>query len=135
MPVKKNYKFGEPIKIKALPMNNPNKFQVFVKLVDRSMKQVNAGLYAETTHGGNFNQYRLEDILPLSNKDKELLHIVDSNQAIADVADFVNQYGRIDGSHHKQWVIDQTLRMLLGEAGYDEWIKECGDEWDIGIPA
>ncbi len=33
-----------------------------------------------------------------------------SNWAMA----FVESYGQIDGSHHKQWVLDQVARILLG---------------------
>ena len=28
--------------------------------------------------------------------------------------DFIESYGQTDGSHHKQWVIDQVVRILLG---------------------
>ena len=49
-------------------------------------------------------------------------------------------YGGIDGGHHKQWVIDQMLRILLGDE-YDERIAdyksgEDGPEtyaWDEGV--
>ena len=27
---------------------------------------------------------------------------------------FIEEYGQIDGSHHKQWVIDQVARILKG---------------------
>lgn len=27
---------------------------------------------------------------------------------------FIERYGQIDGSHHKQWVLDQVARILLG---------------------
>jgi hypothetical protein len=42
-----------------------------------------------------------------------------------------------DGAHHKQWVIDQMIRELLGnQLNYDKWIanyEEDGEyEWDIG---
>lgn len=50
------------------------------------------------------------------------------------------QYGQIDGSHHKMWVIDQMVRALLSEEDYKEWVKsyEAPDgedywEWDMGI--
>ena len=54
--------------------------------------------------------------------------------------DVVWQYGTTDEAHHKQWVIDQMLRALLGN-DYDAWIDslmrdESGDvvyEWDTGI--
>lgn len=53
---------------------------------------------------------------------------------------FAERYGMIDGSHHKQWVIDQMVRALLGD-DYDSWRKayrEADDadryaQWDEGI--
>lgn len=27
---------------------------------------------------------------------------------------YIEQYGQIDGAHHKQWVLDQITRILLG---------------------
>lgn len=52
--------------------------------------------------------------------------------------------GSFDGDHHKMWVIDQTLRILLGDK-YEEAIKEFQGpydeengwfeyEWDVGVP-
>lgn len=58
--------------------------------------------------------------------------------------DVVENYATIDGGHHKQWVIDQFMRELLGD-DYEAWkdsmeVKEedgdgnCYvDEWDTGI--
>lgn len=54
--------------------------------------------------------------------------------------DIVWRHGTTDGAHHKQWVIDQMLRALLGD-DYDAWIDsmlrdDSGDvvyEWDTGI--
>lgn len=50
------------------------------------------------------------------------------------------QYGQIDGSHHKMWVIDQMIRVLLGEDKYGKFIESYetpdGEDyytWDIGI--
>ena len=50
------------------------------------------------------------------------------------------QNGWIDGEHHKQWVIDQMLRVLLDDQ-YPAWREEYeapdedGEthEWDEGI--
>lgn len=51
-------------------------------------------------------------------------------------------YGQIDGSHHRLWVIDQMVRALCGsDEEYKKWIAqyqeplENGDyyEWDCGI--
>lgn len=50
--------------------------------------------------------------------------------------DLIFRYSGIDGSHHKQWVLDQVVRTLTGEH-YDEWVSgyEDGDQysWDEGI--
>jgi len=50
----------------------------------------------------------------------------------------ITQYGSIDGSHHKQWCLDQIARCLLSGNGYAEWLKEMNkddeyDYWDEGI--
>jgi hypothetical protein len=50
------------------------------------------------------------------------------------------RYGNIDGSHHKTWVIDQMLRILLGERYEAAVMDACSGEdgpdtyeWDTGI--
>lgn len=44
--------------------------------------------------------------------------------------------GQIDGAHHRLWVIDQMVRVLLGDM-YSEFVdryEENGEyEWDTGI--
>ena len=37
--------------------------------------------------------------------------------------EIIRNWGGIDGSHHKDWVLDQVVRTLTGE-GYEEWVKE-----------
>jgi len=58
----------------------------------------------------------------------------------------IEKYGGIDGAHHKQWVIDQVVRCLLGsDDKYQAWVEAMkGDyneedeayeyDWDEGIP-
>jgi hypothetical protein len=54
--------------------------------------------------------------------------------------ELIKRYGSIDGGHHKQWVLDQVVRILTGEH-YDKWVAECKAgqdgphtyEWDVGI--
>ena len=57
-------------------------------------------------------------------------------KSIEDALDLAWEYGQIDGGHHKMWVIDQMVRVLLGD-GYEKWVEEYeGDdeyEWDVGI--
>lgn len=66
--------------------------------------------------------------------------IEEKDKKIEKALDLIFQYGQIDGAHHKAWVIDQTVRILIKDK-YDEWIKnyvydeETGDtySWDKGI--
>lgn len=59
---------------------------------------------------------------------------------LEEAMDFLLAFGQVDGSHHKMWVIDQTIRILTGEK-YDDIIKMYRDgedgenthEWDCGI--
>ena len=63
------------------------------------------------------------------------------DDAKAAALELIHRYGGIDGGHHKQWVLDQVVRLLTGD-GYDEWVRETCDgkdgphtyEWDTGIP-
>jgi len=47
------------------------------------------------------------------------------------------RFGEIDGSHHKQWVLDQVLRILFRQ-NYKKEMKEFNSDpeyskWDEGI--
>lgn len=57
--------------------------------------------------------------------------------SIEDVKDLIYEYGGIDGDHHKQWLLDQILQILLSENDYNEWLKDYNqsgyDEWNKGI--
>jgi hypothetical protein len=52
---------------------------------------------------------------------------------------FIERFGGIDGAHHKQWVIDQVVRVLVDD--YADWVTEmkAGEDgpytysWDVGI--
>lgn len=54
--------------------------------------------------------------------------------------EIIHNHGDIDGSHHKQWVLDQVVRVLAGDQ-YGVWVKryKAGKngpdtfEWDEGI--
>lgn len=47
------------------------------------------------------------------------------------------KYGMIDGAHHKQWILDEALRTLLGDKYYkkiEEYNKDkSSEDWDIGV--
>ncbi len=52
--------------------------------------------------------------------------------------DLIMKYGGIDGSHHKQWLLDQVVQVL--SLDYPQWVKDYNDgedgpetyEWDVG---
>lgn len=60
------------------------------------------------------------------------------------IKEFIENWGMVDGAHHKQWVIDQIMRILL-DTEYDKWLigyqeyTEDDDggyneyEWDEGV--
>lgn len=61
-------------------------------------------------------------------------------QKIDKALEIAFQYGQIDGSHHRLWVIDQMVRVLSDD--YDTFVKEYEEEdengeklyiWDCGI--
>jgi len=58
-------------------------------------------------------------------------------KGVAKAIKIAERFGMIDGAHHKQWVIDQMLRELLGER-YEAWVAEMNSDpeyrpWDVGI--
>lgn len=62
-----------------------------------------------------------------------------NQQRIEEALYMINQYGGIDGAHHKQWVLDQVVRILSED--YEVWkiMYARGEdgpntyEWDEGI--
>lgn len=63
-----------------------------------------------------------------------------NEQNIREAISLIVVYGGFDGSHHKDWVMDQVIRKLAGD-DYDKIIaKACGGEdgpntyeWPCGI--
>jgi hypothetical protein len=63
-----------------------------------------------------------------------------AEDSIDQALDLATKYAMIDGSHHKNWVIDQMVRALCGDV-YEAWVwaYEAGEdgpqtyEWDTGI--
>lgn len=59
---------------------------------------------------------------------------------IDEALNMIDECGGFDGGHHKQWVLDQVVRILTQE-NYNEWVREYEDgcdgqntySWDIGI--
>lgn len=69
------------------------------------------------------------------------------NERISKAIAIAVQYGGIDGSHHRAWVIDQMVRALTGctdasaSEAYRQLVRDAkaGDDgpdtyaWDVGI--
>jgi len=82
--------------------------------------------------------------IPTGQADSSVCILVESEEGgVMDVEraiDIAQQYGAIDGDHHKMWVIDQMVRALTGD-GYEEWVTKFRDgedgpdtyAWDGGI--
>lgn len=85
----------------------------------------------------------LEPTPPLGpDRETQLLRKIEKLIAARDeTLDLITRYGGIDGSHHKQWVLDQIVRKLVGPEAYEQWVKdyEAGPDdlktysWDTGI--
>ncbi len=61
-------------------------------------------------------------------------------QKIDKALGMILQYGQIDGSHHKAWVLDQVVRILTGNDYGNFVTTACNGEegpntyeWDEGI--
>lgn len=55
---------------------------------------------------------------------------------VARAVQFIGKHGMVDGAHHKQWVLDQALRLLMGDSGYAGLravMRDAGEEWDEGV--
>lgn len=66
---------------------------------------------------------------------------VNADDRITEVLRVIGDFGGIDGAHHKQWVLDQIVRILTGY-DYAAWVAAFEDgedgpqtyEWNEGIP-
>lgn len=62
----------------------------------------------------------------------------DSGERITKAAAEIARYGMVDGAHHKQWLLDRVLRLMLTEGQYATWVAEMNSDpdyapWDVGI--
>jgi hypothetical protein len=52
------------------------------------------------------------------------------DKTIRKALEIIVQYGDIEGSHHKQWVLDQVVRTLCRtEEVYEKWLQNF-KYWD-----
>ncbi len=63
---------------------------------------------------------------------------MDNDDRVDAALRLIERYGGIDGDHHRAWVIDQVVRVLVGD-GYEAWVKMMtsgeneGYDWWEGI--
>ena len=65
---------------------------------------------------------------------------MNNDDKIKAAIDLIVQYSGIDGAHHKDWVMDQVVRVLAGDQ-YEQIVKDACDgedgpntySWEIGI--
>ena len=65
---------------------------------------------------------------------------MESKKIISEAIEVGVKYGGIDGAHHKDWVIDQMIRILAGDHYEQIVIEACSGEdgpstysWDCGV--
>lgn len=62
--------------------------------------------------------------------------MTDDRQKILNAIEFIAEWGTVDGAHHKQWVVDQVMRILAGES-YENFVADFRevhlDDWPVGI--
>lgn len=62
------------------------------------------------------------------------------SERINEAIELAVRYGGFDGAHHKDWVIDQMVRILAGER-YEQIVREACDgedgpdtySWETGV--
>jgi hypothetical protein len=72
--------------------------------------------------------------------EREAAEMSDDQAGVQEALRVAAEFSGYDGSHHKQWVIDQMVRALTGDQ-YDKWVEKfnLGDEgpdtylWEEGI--
>ncbi len=78
-----------------------------------------------------------QQIKVLDAENKYLAQSVEFSRRHDEALDLIDNYGGIDGDHHKQWVLDQVVRKLTGgEEEYKTWvnIRKAEDYgWEEGI--
>lgn len=81
------------------------------------------------------NEHRLVSMLPQCDTERYF------DQRVVEALELIERFITIDGSHHKQWVLDQVVRKLTGDkyeefrAGFIEFDGgESCDAYDEGTP-
>lgn len=96
-------------------------------MTERPVSEVLADLRQIEKHYEGFAKRTASESAALVERlDTDARLAVQRNERAVNVA---IKWGYVDGGHHKQWVIAQMVRALLGDS-YEEWVD---GGWDEGI--
>lgn len=73
--------------------------------------------------------------VPPSTSHAESAERMTDQEKVRAAAEVATRFGGIEGEHHKTWVIDQMLRILMDDK-YGDFIRESGEQgydWDTGV--
>ena len=117
------------IRIEMKPIGDYVKaFIEFVGIVV-SWRTINAKL---KTNDWMFQQF--QEILGRRNKEIEELIKHDEREIIGKAIEFLLEWGEIEGDHHRAWVVDQVLRILVDDKMQYEYYVATRSGWEEGIP-
>jgi hypothetical protein len=96
----------------------------------------------EDNHTGMMGDYRLERHIEIGQLIDFVEQFKEVDEKIYKAIELAFQYGGIDGGHHKMWVIDQMIRILIDDENlYNHYVKQACEgedgpntyDWDTGI--
>jgi hypothetical protein len=90
--------------------------------------------------GVTIKLHEITDNIPWKHSLTLPIRLQNVGQRVSQVKEIITAYGCIDGGHHKQWLLDQVIRILTGDE-YAQWVEDYQDgvegpntyEWDEGI--
>jgi hypothetical protein len=118
---------------------NKEEWSAVVAELHATLKRAKSGVLSDVTVSNARNDLLALDVT-LNAQAAELTTLRTERDRVRAALDRAEQSAMIDGAHHKQWVIDQMIRALLGEGyatwrvAYDEYSRKNDySEWDEGI--
>lgn len=83
--------------------------------------------YNVSVSEGDFINPKMDNHIDALNQYIEALE-----QSFKAIQDLIIDYGFVDGSHHKQYALNKTLKITMTEKEYQEFLEENPD-WEKGI--
>jgi hypothetical protein len=126
------------IEVEAETLKNMNNKQMleFIKDIDIE-KLKNSGHRMNVENNGKLEilwhtSFTKEEYLKDSNE--SVFNTRDETDKIEQALSLAFRYSQIDGTHHKDWVIDQMVKVLTGKKGYDTFLETYEEKDENGIP-